>query len=263
MHELIWHLRRCQLFSELAPERLQHLSLYSRLRDYPPRAAIHLPTEQTDRVFVLSRGLAKVSYLTPDGRESILAFVEPGALFGDLELCDGAGQDEYVIAVEPSTAVTIPVHQMRQLVGDQPDVATRIIDMLGMRRRRAETRLKNILFQNNRERLVHLLFELVAQFGKRCQKGVRLRISLSHQELANMIGITRESVTLLLGQLRNEGCVEYGRRRLVLTDPDRLFASVKQAGRRESLFAGRDLSETPIAVKNHRDRNSEGAPLNV
>ena len=77
-----------------------------------------------------------------------------------------------------------------------------------------------------------------------------------------MIGVTRESVTLLLGQLRNEGCVEYGRRRLVLTDPARLFASVKQVGR-DTLFPGRSLSEASLAVTKYRERDSEGAPLNV
>ena len=262
MLETIGHLRRSGLFDELPAERLQRIGWYSGLREFAPHETIRAPSEHSNRVSVLVRGVAKICYPITDGKECILTFVEPGGLFGDLALCDGAGHDEYVIAVSPCTVITIPVHEVRQLIADHPEVAMRLIDLVGGRRRRSETRLKSVLFQNNRERLVHLLFELVDQFGQRCGKGIRLRINLSHQELANMIGVTRESVTLLLGQLRNEGCVEYGRRRLVLTDPARLFASVKQVGR-DTLFPGRSLSEASFAFTNHRERESEGAPLNV
>jgi hypothetical protein len=84
--------------------------------------------------------------------------------------------------------------------------------MIGLRRHRIERRLKNLLFLPNRDRLVNLLLDLAEQFGAHDNDGIRLRIKLSHQELGNLIGSTRETVTVLLGQLRSEGSVEGGRR---------------------------------------------------
>ena len=98
--------------------------------------------------------------------------------------------------------------------------------MVSERRHDIERRLKNILFLSNRERLVHLLLDLSEKFGVRQQDGIRLRIKLSHQELANLIGSTRETVTVLLGQLKAEQSVSGGRQRIVITDADKLRSEI-------------------------------------
>lgn len=106
------------------------------------------------------------------------------------------------------------------------DVALGITKMIGLRRHRIEHRLKNLLFLSNRDRLVHLLLDLAEQFGSHADDGIRLRIKLSHQELASLIGSTRETVTVILGQLKAEGSIDSGRRKIVLTAPQRLARSV-------------------------------------
>jgi CRP/FNR family cyclic AMP-dependent transcriptional regulator len=85
------------------------------------------------------------------------------------------------------------------------------------------------LFRSNRERLVHLLLELAEQYGRASDGGVELRIKLSHQDLANIIGSTRETVTVVLGELQAEGRLKLGRRKIVLTDITRLADSVSVA----------------------------------
>jgi CRP-like cAMP-binding protein len=96
--------------------------------------------------------------------------------------------------------------------------------MVGLRRHRIQRRLGSLLFLSYRERLVQLLLDLADQFGCRRDEedGIRLRIKLSHRELAHLIGSTRETVAVLLGQLKAEGSVDGGRRSVVLTNPQRL-----------------------------------------
>jgi CRP-like cAMP-binding protein len=185
-----------------------------------------LPAEKADSVFLLAKGLAKVSHLTSDGKESTLAFVEAGELFGELALFDGEQRDEFVEAIEPTTVVMIPNEEMQHLMTERADVALGITKLIGLRRQRIERRLKNLLFLPNRERLVHLLIDLAEQFGLHTDDGIRLRVKLSHQDMANLIGSTRETVTVILGQLKSEGSVAGGRRKIVLTNPERLARSV-------------------------------------
>ena len=101
--------------------------------------------------------------------------------------------------------------------------------LFGLRRQRVERRLKYLLFRSNRERLVHLLLELAEQYGRPTPAGVELRIKLSHQDLASIIGSTRETVTVVLGELQNEGRLQLGRRKIVLTDVAQLADSVNVA----------------------------------
>jgi CRP-like cAMP-binding protein len=97
---------------------------------------------------------------------------------------------------------------------------------MGLRRQRVERRLKSLLFRSNRERLIYLLLELAEKYGRTNPDGLLIGIKLSHQELANMIGSTRETVTVLLGELQSEGLLAIQRRQVILRNPTRLADSI-------------------------------------
>lgn len=108
----------------------------------------------------------------------------------------------------------------------QPDLTLGITKLIGTRRRRVERRLRNLLFHSNRERLIFLLIELIEQYGRRVEGGIELSIKLSHQEMANIIGSTRETVTVVLGELQKEGLILIARRRVKILDLPRLAQQV-------------------------------------
>ena len=226
MSEKLWHLKNCRLFEQLAPDELRRIEIRSRARAFPRGTPIYLPIDDADSVFLLASGRARICHVTPDGKQSILAFIEPGELFGETAVFDAGKREEYAEAVDASTVVMIPREVIEDLVRRHPEVSVGIVKLVGLRLRRVERRLKNLLFVPSRQRLVHLLLELAEQYGKSASQGVRLGISLSHQELANVIGTTRETVTVLLGQMESEGLVRIARRKLVINDLDRLARSV-------------------------------------
>ena len=78
------------------------------------------------------------------------------------------------------------------------------------------------MFRSNRDRLLGLLRELLEQYGRQIIEGILIDIRLSHQDLASLIGMTRESVTIVLGELQNERLITIGRQRIVVLDPKRL-----------------------------------------
>ena len=226
MQATIWHLRNCDLFTNLSELSLVKIESRCRVRKFAARTPIYLPSELADSVFLLTSGMAKICNLTNDGKQSILAFVEPGELFGELAVFERETREEYVETVEASTVVMIPTGELQDLVAQNHDAAISLTKMIGLRRHRIERRLKNLLFLSNRERLVHLLLDLAEQFGIDSDEGIRLRIHLAHQEIANLMGSTRETVTILLGQLKDEGLIEVGRKRIVLLDPSQLATDV-------------------------------------
>ncbi len=229
MAEKLWHLKSCELFSRLSHDQIEKVESRSRCRTFAARSPIYLPSTKADCVYMLAEGMVKVCHLTADGKQSILAFIEPGELFGEAAIFAGQEHDEYVEAIERSTVLMIPVEEVQSLIAQHPDIAFGVTKLIGFRRHRIERRLKNLLFLPNRERLIHLLLDLAEQFGSHTSEGIRLRVKLSHQELANVIGSTRETVTVILGQLKAEGSVDGARRKVILTDPQRLAHSVNRS----------------------------------
>jgi CRP-like cAMP-binding protein len=180
-------------------------------------------------VFLLAEGRVKLCSITPGGKQAILALIEPGELFGELSLVDPSNRDEHAEAMTPSTAILLPRDALEQLIAESPQLALGVTKLIGLRRKRIERRLKSLLFRSNRDRLIHLLLDLAGQYGQEADGGVLLSIRLSHQDLASIIGATRETVTTLLGEMQLERLVKVARQRLVIRDLKRLAACVEES----------------------------------
>jgi CRP-like cAMP-binding protein len=226
MSEKIWYLKQCDLFQRLSSDELTHLETRSRIRQFPKGSPIYLPADQADGVLLVASGRVKICSFTEDGRQTILAFVEPGELFGELALLEPGEREEFAEAAEKSDVILIPADAMRELAERNTAVSLGVTRLFGLRRRRIERRLKYLLFRTNRERLIHLLLELAEDYGRQLAEGVELGIKLAHQDLASIIGSTRETVTVLLGELQSQGLLKLGRRKIILTDLTRLAQSV-------------------------------------
>lgn len=216
MTEKLWYLKQCNLFRRLSPEQLATLEARCLWRQFPRGAAVYLPSDHSDGVLLLAEGRVRIASYTGEGKQSILAFVDPGELFGELAVLGDSPREEHAEAVEKSSVVLIPRDVMETLVAQSPEVSLGVTRLIGLRRRRIERRLKYLLFRSNRERLVSLLLELAETYGQQTPDGVALRIKLSHQDLASVIGSTRETVTVLLGELQAEGWLELGRRKILI-----------------------------------------------
>ncbi len=229
MAERLWYVKNCQLFERLSPEQLRRLESRARVRSFPKNSPIYLPADAADGVFVLAEGRIKLCSITPEGKQAILAFIDAGELFGELALLERGQRDEYAEAVAASTIVWLPADEIQSLMEESASLSLGVTKLIGLRRKRIERRLKSLLFRSNRERLIHLLLELIDQYGKQEADGVLISVKLSHQDLANIIGSTRETVTVLLGELQLERLLKMSRQRIVVRAPQRLVQELEGA----------------------------------
>jgi CRP-like cAMP-binding protein len=228
MAGVFWHLKNGDLFERLSVADIQRLEQTSKFRQYKRGEPVYLPADLADGVLVLISGRIKLCQLTADGKQSIMTFVEPGELFGEFALVGNRSRDEYAEAVLPSQIVLIPKLEMDALMARYPDITIGITKIMGFRRQRIERRLRNLLFQSNRKRLIHLMLELIERYGERTPEGIRLGIKLTHLEMANVIGSTRETVTVVLGQLQTEKRIQVIRRQITILDLPALAAEVDE-----------------------------------
>ena len=177
-------------------------------------------------MLLLTSGRVKIYHVTGDGKQALLAIIDPGEIFGELAIFGTPQREEFAETMESSVVVNIPREEIQRLMVEHPNVTLEVTRLMGLRRQRYERRLKSLLFCSNRERLVHLLLELAEKYGRTTPDGLRLDIKISHQDLANIIGSTRESVTVVLGELQAERLVAIRKRQIFLTRLDRLCESV-------------------------------------
>jgi CRP/FNR family cyclic AMP-dependent transcriptional regulator len=205
-----WYLKSCRILERLPPDELSQLEAKSRFRKFATGDVVYLPLDRADAV------------LAADGKQSILAFIDPGEVFGELCLFDTESREEQAIAMVPTAIVLIPRDLIQQLISRHAELALGITRRMGLRRLRIERRLKSLLFRSNRERLLQLWMELATEYGTPSKLGIEIRIKLSHQDLASIIGSTRETVTMTLGELQEQGVVALGRQRLTICSMERL-----------------------------------------
>jgi CRP/FNR family transcriptional regulator, cyclic AMP receptor protein len=226
MNQRLWYLKNCDLLGKLAPDQLAELERVSQIKTFEPGSPIYLPSQPADSLMLVAQGLVKICHLNLDGKVSILAFVTPGELFGELSLFDPVDRGEYAESATISTIVRIPRENVQRLMNSELEIAIGVTKLMGFRRQRVENRLRNLLFANNQQRLSHLLLDLAEQFGIVVEGGIRLGLKLSHQEIANLIGSTRETVTLLFGTMKKQGLLQTKRQDVILADVNRLASSV-------------------------------------
>jgi len=218
MGAAIWYLKQCELFERLSETEAGQLNRRALTRTFKRGTVIYSPTQPGESVMVLASGRVKIKDITLGGRETILAFIEEGELFGELALMDGDTRQEYAETVDACQVLVLPREDLLALMETRPDIALSVTKLIGLRRRRIESRLRNLLFLPSRDRMLHILLELAESHGDRTGNRVEIRVPLSHQDVASLIGVTRETATLTLGQLQTDGLVEVSRRRIVIRD---------------------------------------------
>ena len=224
--DLRFHFQRSRVFSSLSDAQIGELASQASVRRIADKTAISLHNSSAPVVHYLVTGRAKVSYLTSDGKQAILYFVGPDELIGEQSILHGDLPQDDVETIEPSLVATIPTRILRDFALHEPAFSTGLSELICRRRIIVERRIRHTMFLSNRERLTHLLLDLAEQFGHGANDSYDLSVKLSHQDLANYIGSTRETVTVVLGKMQSEGLLTIRRRRITLRDVNELASSV-------------------------------------
>ena len=163
-----------------------------------------------DCVHFLEAGRAKIYHLSLTGKEILLWFCFPDEIFGLAEACHGGGRQVYAEACETSQVLSVAQEDFKAFLATHAAAALLVIDVLAARLRTLGNTMQSLVAHDVNERVAQLLAQLADRHGRRGENGdIYLDIRITHQEMANMIGTTRQSVTSALNILRRLGVVEF------------------------------------------------------
>ena len=220
-------LRRVPLFRPLTPVQIGEMGRRLRRRHYDRGEIIFHQGDPGDTCYVLVQGQVKISLISPDGQEAILVMLDGGQCFGELALFDEQPRSASVTATEPSEVLVLQRPDFLRILATHPDIATSLLEIMTKRLRDTDQIVEDAAFLDVSERLAKKLLQLADSVGQPSDRGIEIGGRLTQQDLAAMIGATRESVNKQLGSLREDGIVRVDRQRITILDPDSLRRRVQ------------------------------------
>jgi CRP-like cAMP-binding protein len=217
-------LRRCDVLSDISADALQALLPGITTGSYRPRQVIYLPGDRAQGVHFLAQGRIKISKVTRDGKELTLAYRAEGDFFGEPCLLEGGPREEMAEAMDASIAVEVERERLDHLLHTNGTASYQFVRSLIARRKDLETRVEQLIFKDVGSKLAELLLSLGHDHGIADERGLIVGLKITHQEMANLIGSTRETVSLTLSQFKRKGLIQTDGRKVILSDPEGLRA---------------------------------------
>lgn len=217
-----WYLQRIKVFAELPDDDKRELHNMSKMVSYRKHQAICFQGQPGDTVFFLKEGRVKISRVNENGQEATICLLEPGEIFGEVEAMDGTPHESLVQALEQVLVCEIARENFLRFLDKCPTVGIRILKTVGGRLKNIEAKYGDLVFHSAPARLAKLLVQLGDSMGDREQNSIRLNVRLTHQNLANLIGSSRETVSALLSQFQRQGLLIQDRRQICLLNTDQL-----------------------------------------
>ena len=215
-------IRRVPLFSTLSDDDFDKLSHIFIVRVYRRNQIIFLEEETGNYMYLVLSGKVKVAKSAASGKETLLAIHRPGDFFGEMSLLDGKTSPATVSAIEDSKIISVSAADFHKHLLHNENVLLQIINVLCARLRQVwQTQSMSSSAADARIRLgIH---QLAKKHGIRDAHGTIIDLKITHQELAEMVGTSRETVTRVLAHLRKKGIIEINQRRITLLNDDALL----------------------------------------
>ncbi len=210
--------REVPMFSGLEDEELESLISVASRRKYPKDGVIFFEQDVGDALFVILSGRVKVTILSDDGREIILAMLSDNDFFGEMSLLDNEPRSATAIALHETEIVVLHQRDFLSIVEKRPRVLINLLSVLSSRLRRANQQIGNLALHDVYGRVARILLEMASEDGTRQADGRVAFRRPTHQEIANMIGATRETVSRMISDLHRQGYIEISGKNVIIQD---------------------------------------------
>jgi len=211
------------IFRDLAPAEREPIERMISYATYPAGHLFYAPEDYGDRLLILQQGQVRIYKLSPEGRVLTLLVLQPPAIFGEMMLVEEWVQDSFAEGMTACVVGAIGRDDLRRVLSSHPAVALRFMEVMSQRLRALERKLADVAFKSVPQRLAAVLLNLADLAPERAsQADPPVVVRYTHQQLAEMIGSYRETVTKAIGEFREAGLIRVEEEAIQLTDMARL-----------------------------------------
>lgn len=216
--EKLWYLSQISLFKMIPNDDLMIIDEMSYMKTLPKKYMIQRPEQFQKSLYLLKKGKIRLYKIDQDGKQFTLGILGSGNIFGEIESFSLGTRDVYIETLEETLLCTINQELIQQFLLERPKLMLKLLQVLSKRLIESNRMLEHMALGDTKDRLLYLLVKLSEQFGTKKNHKTKIDIKLTHQELAYMIGSTRESVSIMLKELTEQNLVSVNRKSITINN---------------------------------------------
>lgn len=215
-------IRKFTFFSDLQEEELGKIAEISLERNYKKNMLVFMEGEPGDAFYYIKSGKVKIFRSYEDGKEHIIHILGEGEVFGEVTLFSDSPYPASASIYEDAVIGMIKNSQMEKLVTENSELALKLIKILARKLLFAQQKIRDLAFNDVFARTAAQLLKLAGDYGKTVDHGVMIDMELSRQEIADMVGTTRETISRAISRFKKEKSITENQDKIILLNPDKL-----------------------------------------
>ncbi|WP_155212444.1 Crp/Fnr family transcriptional regulator, partial [Fulvivirga aurantia] len=219
----LWFLEDVDLFSVLCPRKVGAMEEKYPMSAYKKNEFIYFTNEKAKYIYMIAEGRVKIGHYTEDGKEVVKAILSKGEIFGELALTGEETREDFAQSLDDNTSVCpMGIEDMKNLMLEDKELSFKIYKLIGLRIRKLERKIESLVFKDARTRIIEFLKDAAEWKGKKVGFETMIPTRLTHKDIANLTGTSRQTVTTILNELKEQNLINFDRRKILIRDLEKL-----------------------------------------
>lgn len=215
----LWHLENINLFKGMPTPMMKEVAEKTKMSVAKKDEYIYFPEEPSQTVHFLKEGKIKLGTYSKEGKELIKAVLGPGEIFGELSITGEVKRSDFAQALDDEVVIcTMDREQMVEMMATHPHLGMKVTKLIGLRLRRTERRLNDLMFKDARQRVINLLKEMAEDSGVKVGDEIMVKHHFTHKDFASLTATSRQTVTTILNELKEKDLIYTERKKFLIRD---------------------------------------------
>ncbi|NMM49514.1 Crp/Fnr family transcriptional regulator [Marinigracilibium pacificum] len=220
----LWYFENVDLFGVMCPHKFgEATGKTHKMLEFDKDEFIYFPNDASNQLYLVAEGRVRIGNYSDEGKENLKVILGKGELFGELALTGEGKRNDFAQAMDKGTKVCpMTTEHMEELMLDDQTFTLKILKLIGFRLKKMERRINSLVFKDARTRIVEFLKELGEEKGTKVGYEVMVKNHLTHKDIAALTGTSRQTVTTVLNELKEQNLISFDRRRILFRDLEAL-----------------------------------------
>jgi CRP-like cAMP-binding protein len=213
----IWYLEEVDLFQVICPHYYKPYRDKHPFRDFKKEEFIYFADDKSDKIFLIANGKVKIGTYTEDGNEIVKGILTKGEIFGELAVLGEEKRQDFAQSIDDKTTICqLDLETFHQLIKDNTNFSLKIFKIIGLRVKKLERKLEQLMFKDAKTRLLEFLLDLAEEKGLKKENKILVKHFYSQQNIADLIGTSRQTLNGLMNELKEEGWIDFNRKEIII-----------------------------------------------
>lgn len=218
----LWYFESVNLYTILCPHKVKRMGEKHEYLSFKRDQFIYMPDESATHIYMIVNGRVKIGHYLENGDEVISAILTKGEIFGELAMAGEEKRRDFAQAMEDSIICPLTTSELKDLMVEDKELSFKILKLIGLRIMKLERKLELLVFKDARTRIIEFLKDAAAWKGTKVGFETMIQTHLTHKDIASLTGTSRQTVTMILNDLKEKNLINFNRKQILIRDLDRL-----------------------------------------